>query len=75
MFTVHAISSDFDGIGTELASSRYYKTAKRIAEQKAMEYHYGTVVVDTSRGIADWGDEWTRVNNTSEKVAPPRYAR
>lgn len=51
-----------------------YTAAKRYAEKRAYEFHYGTVIVDIGREIADWGNEWTLAGDATEGVPPPPYA-
>jgi hypothetical protein len=74
-FTVHVCVDGNPGIGPELRSFKQYPAAKRFAERKADDYHYGTVIVDDELRLADWGDMWTWASDCGEEVEAPTYAR
>lgn len=42
------------------------KGARNYAKKKAMDYEYGLVVVDSEKGLVDWGDG----SNTWSKPEP-----
>jgi hypothetical protein len=75
LFTVHVCADGNPGIGPALRSFRQYPAAKRYAERKANDYHYGTLIVDDVREIIDWGNGWTLAKDCEVEVPPPAYAR
>lgn len=74
-WTVHVVAEGNPGIGRCVRRCRTHPEAKRWAETHAMDYRWGLVIVDQRRGLADWGSEWTRADDSEVMVEAPWYAR
>ena len=76
MFQVHACPTTQKAYdGRYLRSFSSYPAAKRYAESRVFCFHNGTLIIDTVRDIADWGNEWTEANDGELAVARPFYAK
>lgn len=42
--------------GQRLGLCKTLKIAKKLAKDKAHDYHYGTVIIDMTTGLYDFGD-------------------
>ena len=75
MFQVHACPTTQKAYdGRYLRSFSSYPAAKRYAVSRAFDFNNGTLVIDTVREIADWGNEWTEASRNCP-VAVPFYAK
>jgi len=57
MFEVREIVDGNPGLGRKLRSFRSYPEAKRYSEKMGWKLCYGVAIVDTIRGIVDYGDD------------------
>ena len=76
MYEVRIIVEGNPGIGDRRRSFSSYPKAVEYAQAHAWDHDCGVCIVDTKRGIVNWGDDtWTSSRDCTKLVSEPFYAR